>query len=119
MAVMSLALVISIVEERFGWEAIRVGWGLMAGRRISGWVLSGTFVLASGIIARQVEETMDDQDSWTVMKLAMGVWDRIGLMGLYGMVVLWSYVVTTVFYCDCRRRHVTRASESENELVSV
>ncbi|KAF3452852.1 hypothetical protein FNV43_RR03285 [Rhamnella rubrinervis] len=119
MAVMSLALVISIVEERIGWEAIRVGSGLMAGSRVSGWVLSGTFVLASGIIARHVEEAMDDQDSWTVMKVAMGVWDRVGLMGLYGMLVLWSYVVTTVFYCDCRRRHVTRTSQSENEMVSV
>lgn len=118
MAVMSLALVASILEERFGWDAIRVGSGLLAGRRLTGWVLSGSFLLASGIIAGKAEEPMDDQDSWTARKVSMGVWDRLGLMGLYGAVVLWSYVVTTVFYCDCRRRHVTR-SDSENEMVTV
>lgn len=44
MAVLSSGLVASIGEERFGWEAIKVGSGLMAGRRFCGWVLSGLLV---------------------------------------------------------------------------
>ncbi|XP_048334280.2 uncharacterized protein LOC125423626 [Ziziphus jujuba] len=118
MAVMSMGLVVSITEERYGSDAILVGSGLMAGRRVCGWVLSGLFVLMSGIIARKVEDAMDGQDSWSVRKIAMEMWNKVGLMGLYGTVVLWSFVVTTVFYCDCRKRHVNR-SESDTEMVIV
>lgn len=72
----------------------------------------------SAIIASEAEETMDGQDSWTMRKMVMGIRDKLGLMGLYGVVVQWSFVVTTVFYCDCRKRHVNR-SESDHEMVTV
>lgn len=123
MAVMSLGLVVSIAEERFGWDAIRVGSGLIVGRRVSGWVLSGLFVLATGFIARELEKLMNEQDpfgrpSSTVMRVAAGVGDKLGLIALYGVVVLWSYLVTTVFYCDCRRRYSNK-SEIGNVTLTV
>jgi hypothetical protein len=122
MAVLSLGLVVSIVEERFGWDAIRVGSGVMAGRRFSGWALSGLFVFISGAIARDLQRMMDSLDSSsepttsTAMRVATVVKDNVGLIFLYGIVVLWSYIVTTVFYCECRKRHVGRG---EDESVTV
>lgn len=120
MAVLSLGLVVSIAEDRFGWEAIRVGSGLMAGRRVSGWVLSGLFVLASGAIAMDLERIMDGQDLFsstsTAMSVVDGVRNKVGLILLYGVVMLWSYIVNTVFYCECRKRHVNRV---EDESVAV
>lgn len=122
MAVLSLGLVVSIVEERLGWDAIRVGSCLMAGRRLSGWALSGLFVLISGAVARDLQRMMDSLDSSfesttsTAMMVATGVKDKLGLIFLYGIVVLWSYIVTTVFYCECRKRHVGRG---EDESVTV
>jgi hypothetical protein len=115
MAVLNLGLVVSIAEDKFGWEAIRNGSGLMAGSRISGWVFSGLFVLVSGEIAMDQEKIMDGQDfslessKSTVMKgVAIGVKNKLGLIFLYGVVMLWSYIVNTVFYCECRKRHVVR-----------
>ncbi|XP_059461987.1 uncharacterized protein LOC132190981 [Corylus avellana] len=122
MAVLSLGLVVSIVEERLGWDAIRVGSEIMAGRRLSGWALSGLFVLVSGVISRDLQRMMDGLDSplesttSTVMMVATGFKDKVGLIFLYGIVVLWSYIVTTVFYCECRKRHVGRG---EDESVTV
>lgn len=120
MAVLSLGLVVSIAEDRFGWEAIRVGSGLMAGRRVSGWVLSGLFVLVSGAIAMDLERIMDGQDllssTSTAMSVVDGVRNKVGLILLYGVVMLWSYIVNTVFYCECRKRHVNRV---EDESVAV
>ena len=120
MAVLSLGLVVSIAEDRFGWEAIRVGSGLMAGRRVSGWVLSGLFVLVSGAIAMDLERIVDGQDllssTSTAMRVVDGVRNKVGLILLYGVVVLWSYIVNTVFYCECRKRHVNRV---EDESVAV
>ncbi|XP_019078482.1 uncharacterized protein LOC100243016 [Vitis vinifera] len=36
MAVLSLGVVVSVMEERWGWDAIGSGWGLMEGRRFTG-----------------------------------------------------------------------------------
>ncbi|KAH7545688.1 hypothetical protein FEM48_Zijuj01G0120400 [Ziziphus jujuba var. spinosa] len=120
MAVMSVGMVVSIAEERCGWEAIRVGWGLMAGRRVSGWVLSGGFLLvATGIIrsgGNGMEEEVEGDYWWSV------VGKEMGLMGMYGMVVMWSYVVATVFYCDCRTCHgfpTTHHHPSHMEVIMV
>lgn len=122
MAILSLALVVSIVEEKVGWEAVRVASGLMAGRRLSGWVLTGMFVLVSGAIAGYLGEMIDDQDpsldssTSSPMRVATGVKDTLGLIMLYGLAMLWSYMVTTVFYCECRKRHVVR---DEDESITV
>ena len=40
MAVLSMGLVVSIAEDRFEWDAIKVGSALMQGRRFCRWVLS-------------------------------------------------------------------------------
>ncbi|RDY13413.1 hypothetical protein CR513_01676, partial [Mucuna pruriens] len=98
MAVMSLGLVVSVAEDRVGWEAIRVGSHLMHGRRVCGWFLSALFVLVSGLINRKMEVLLEKQNS------EVGVWDKTVLMCSYALVVLVSYVITTVFYCDSRRR---------------
>ncbi|EXB94940.1 hypothetical protein L484_023049 [Morus notabilis] len=128
MAVMSLAVVVSIAEERFGCDAIRVGSGLMGGRRVCGWVLSGLSVSATAFISGELEEAMDGQDQSrkttstmssfaAAIRVAAGVSDEIGLVVLYGAVVLWSYVVFSIFYCDSRRRHGLKAENSENVRV--
>ncbi|XP_057434030.1 uncharacterized protein LOC130726744 [Lotus japonicus] len=108
MAVMSLGIVVSVAEERLGWEAVTVGSGLMRGRRVCGWVLSGLFVLVSGLINRRVEELLEGEDS-------ISVWDRTVLICWYGLVVLLSYVITTVFYCDSRKRHAIREPQVEED----
>ncbi|KAM6564909.1 hypothetical protein CsatB_024907 [Cannabis sativa] len=123
MAVMSLGMVVSIAEDNFGWDAIRVGSVIMSGRRVTGWVLSAVFVFVTGLIARDVEKLMNDQDPFgkptsTVVIVARGVVDKVGLIGLYGVVMLWGYVVTTVFYCDCRRQYGNK-SEIENVTLTV
>ncbi|KAG2699246.1 hypothetical protein I3760_07G184600 [Carya illinoinensis] len=123
MAVLSLGLVVSIVEEELGWEAFRVGSGVMAGRRLSGWVLSGVFLLVSGSITRDLEMTTDGQDpsletSTMAMSVSTGMKDKLGLIVWYGIVVLWSYVVTTVFYLECRKQHVVR-DDYEDESITI
>ncbi|KAK7265318.1 hypothetical protein RJT34_32937 [Clitoria ternatea] len=105
MAVTSLSLVVSVAEERFGWDATRVGFGLMAENRVCGWTLAGVFVFASSLIGLKVESLMDGED-W------MGVGNVIVC---YGLLVMWSYVVMTVFYCDCRRRHPVKESQQDGD----
>ena len=96
MAVLSLGLVVSVAEERFGWDAIRVGHGLMAGRRLCGWVLSGLFAAVSGLIWSKLDALVEGQT---------GVEEKAILVFWYALVVLWSYVAMTAFYRDCRKRH--------------
>ncbi|KAB2600228.1 hypothetical protein D8674_010499 [Pyrus ussuriensis x Pyrus communis] len=120
MGMMGLGLVASILEERYGWDAIRVGWELMAGKKLCGWVMSGMFVLFTWAVARKLEEVMDGEDlmegssTATLTRVVVGIEDKLGWVILYGLVVLWGYVVTTVFYCDCRKRHVSGGGENED-----
>lgn len=113
MAVLSVGLVVSIAEERFGWEAILVGSDLMEGRRFCGWVLSGLFVLVSGSFRWIMEVMMESPISTSEILSAIGFEGKMGIICLYGMAVLWSYVVTTVFYCESRRRHGIREPEEQ------
>ncbi|XP_061347512.1 uncharacterized protein LOC133293016 [Gastrolobium bilobum] len=108
MAVVSVGLVVSVAEERFGWEAIKIGSGLMEGRRVCGWFLSGLLVLFSSMIGSKLQGLMDGQDS-------MGFEDKTIVIGWYGLVMLWSYVIMTVFYCDCRRRHPIREPQPDDD----
>ncbi|KAK4374507.1 hypothetical protein RND71_005184 [Anisodus tanguticus] len=108
MAVTSLALVVSVNEGMYGFDAVRVGSGLMEGKWVCGWVLSGLFVLFSGFIRGTMETSMamDGSDferveSTVVIKL---LWDNVVLIFLYALVVQWSFVVTTVFYFDLKKR---------------
>nr|KYP37420.1 hypothetical protein KK1_041380 [Cajanus cajan] len=95
---LGLGLVASISEGWAGWEAIRVGSGLMNGRKFSGWVLAGFFVWVSGFINGKMEVLLENNE--------VGVWDKVVfvLMCWYALMVLLSYVATTVFYCDSRTR---------------
>lgn len=111
MAVLSLALVVSVAEDKKGVEAVRAGSGLMRGRRrVVGWALSGLVVVGSGCIAREMAGLMDGGD-WGMSGLYGSEWTvRIrygymsGLVMMLGWMVLWSYVVFTVFYCDCKKK---------------
>ncbi|KAK2646510.1 hypothetical protein Ddye_021705 [Dipteronia dyeriana] len=113
MAVAGVGLVVSVLEERFGFDAIRVGSDLMERRRLCGWVLTSWFFVVSGLIGwrweRMMVMMMDGQDyylrneRWTALVLR---WEKLVLTVLYGIAVLWSYVVTTVFYCECKKRRV-------------
>ncbi|KAJ7979530.1 Transmembrane protein [Quillaja saponaria] len=121
MAVLSLGVVVSIMEDKLGWEAIKAGSGLMTGRRFCGWVLSGLFVVVSSMIASNLE-MMDGQDSLLELSsfsstVVIEVQDKMGLICLYGLAVLFSYVITTVFYCECRRRNVNRESVEQADTV--
>ncbi|KAK7382986.1 hypothetical protein VNO78_28651 [Psophocarpus tetragonolobus] len=112
MAVLSMGLVVSVAEDRVGWEAIRVGSGLMEGRRLCGWIISALFVLVSGLINRKMELLLENQDSAEI-----GVWDKSVLICWYALVVLVSYVVTTVFYWDSRRRHDNAIKEPQDDQI--
>lgn len=92
MAVLNVGLVVSVAEDRFGWDAIRVGSGLMEGNRVCGWIVSGLFMWVSSLIGSKI----DGEDSFE---------DKAVVIVCYGFVVLWSYVIMTVFYCECRKRH--------------
>ncbi|KMT03552.1 hypothetical protein BVRB_8g192290 [Beta vulgaris subsp. vulgaris] len=116
MAVFGVALVVSVVEGRAGFGAVWVGLGLMKGRRVCGWVLSGLMLLGSGLIGREMVGVMDGGDlmggeggyAWTV-EMRFGC--MVGLVVLLGWFLLWSYVVFTVFYFECRKIHVIREEE--------
>lgn len=119
MAVLSLALVVSVAEEAAGVAAVKAGWGLMRGRRVVvGWALSGLVVVGSGCVWREMEGVMDGGD-WGMSVPYRSEWTvrmRYGYMGglimLLGWVILWSYVIFTVFYCDCRQRVGNYASNN-------
>ncbi|WMV36457.1 hypothetical protein MTR67_029842 [Solanum verrucosum] len=126
MAVTSLALVVSVNEGMYGFDAIRVGSVLMEGKRVCGWVLSGLFVLFSGLVRGTMEMsmtmtmTMDGSDfkrveSTVVINL---LWDNMVWIFLYALMVQWSFVVTTVFYFDLTRRDSIKSDrDSEISLV--
>lgn len=117
MAVLSFGVVVSVMEERWGWDAIRIGWGLMEGRRFSGWVLSGILVLGSACVGWEMEETIDGGDWWWLSERRLIEFgNKAWLVCLFGVVVLWSYVLITVFYCDCRRRLPVIRGEYESEI---
>lgn len=119
-SILSLSLVVSIAEERFGFDAIRAAAGLMADRRLSGSILTAMFLLASSSISSEMEGLMDGVDHWmrstaaVTSNVAISVGDKIGLIFLYGMVILSGYVVTTVFYCECRKRDFVRVDNEED-----
>lgn len=110
MAVMSLSIVVSVAEEKLGWDAIRVGFCLVKENRVCGWVLSGLFVFGSSLIRWRVQRLMDGQD-WIAVE------DKGSVIVLYGLLVLWSYVVMSVFYFDCRKRHPIK--EPQPDVMSV
>ncbi|KAL5840201.1 hypothetical protein ACOSQ4_012809 [Xanthoceras sorbifolium] len=125
MAVTGVGLVVSVLEDRFGFDAIRVGSDIMEKRRLCGWVLTSWFVVVSGLIGWKWERmlvTMMDgnahyrgKEQWTVV---IGGLEKLVLIVLYGIAVLWSYVVTTVFYCECRKRHVI-TTQNDSNIVAV
>ncbi|KAF2288202.1 hypothetical protein GH714_004964 [Hevea brasiliensis] len=70
------------------------------------WAENGGFVM-------DIEDSADES-KWTVVK----GWERAGLVGLYGLVIIWGFAVTTVFYCECRKRQNGRVvDEHDHESV--
>ncbi|GLT97564.1 hypothetical protein SLE2022_151220 [Rubroshorea leprosula] len=117
MAVLGMGLVVSVLEDRFGWDAIRVGSRLMEGRRTCGWVISAVFVALSSSIGRAFRALTDGKEfrgGWAML-VTMMKWRTGALVCLYGLIVLWSYVVTTAFYRECRKRHCYYNVRCENE----
>ncbi|OIV99823.1 hypothetical protein TanjilG_26161 [Lupinus angustifolius] len=122
MSVLSMGLVVAIAEERFGWDAIRVGSGLMEERRVCGWVLSGLCVMSSRLIRSKVEKLLEGQieppDFLGLTDVAakeIRIEEKAVLIGWYGLVVLLSYVIMSVYYSDCRKRHPIKEAESDND----
>lgn len=104
--ILGLGLVVSVLEERFGWDAVQVGSRLMKGRRVCGWMVSGSLVALSWWIGIRFKTATEDEDMKAGWMILMAVeWEKAALVCLYGLLVLWSYVVTTVFYMECRKRH--------------
>ncbi|KAK4801618.1 hypothetical protein SAY86_022105 [Trapa natans] len=125
MLVLGVAMVVTVLEERVGFDAVRASLALVSGRRWIGFVLSCVLVLLTGSIWWVLETSMDGQD-WTsivgMVRWMVGIGRRAWLVPLYGLLMLWSYVVLTVFYCHCRRRRtssVGRRGEGENEVALV
>ncbi|GMJ13843.1 hypothetical protein like AT4G16850 [Hibiscus trionum] len=103
MGVLGLGLVVSAVEEKFGWEAIRIGSVLMAGRRFCWWFVTCMLVGVSGWIGNRFEKLTDGEEYvmsgvWTVFMR----WETAGLWWFYGALVIWSCIITTIFYSDCK-----------------
>lgn len=111
MAITGLGLVVSVVEERYGFDAVKEGMALMKGRRITGLALAGVFVFLSSFIGHGMEKLAKELDvdsssgSWWRSVVVSGGWDGWKLVCMYGAEVVVSYVVVTVFYCECRKRH--------------
>lgn len=118
MAVISLGLVASVMEEdRSGFEAIRFAVRLMEGTRVFGWVLSGGFLVVSGWIGKQLR-LMDggDEDAMNMMiNVIFSYCYKGGLVILLALVVLWSYIIGTVYYCRCRSRHDQQLVEEHED----
>ena len=115
MGILGLGLVVSALEEKFGWGAFRVGAELMAGRRVCWWWVTCILVAVSGWIGNRFEKLTDGEDSvksgvWTVV---MG-WETVWLLWLYGVLIIWSFIVTTVFYSDCKNRFNKGVNHSPN-----
>ncbi|KAL5066691.1 hypothetical protein RYX36_017578 [Vicia faba] len=105
MAVMGLGLVVSVAEERSGWNAISVGSAVMRGKRlVFGWLISVLFVMVSAFINGKMEASNS-------------VWDKIILISSYGLTVVFSYVVTTVFYCHSRMPYAVREHQTSDQDV--
>ncbi|KAE8713622.1 Detected protein of unknown function [Hibiscus syriacus] len=105
MGVLGLGLVVSALEEKFGWEAIRIGSVLMAGRRYFWWFVTCMLVGVSGWIGNRFEKLTEGEEYvksavWTVF---MG-WETAALLWFYGVLVIWSSIVTTIFYSYCKKR---------------
>ncbi|XP_039031709.1 uncharacterized protein LOC120166519 [Hibiscus syriacus] len=105
MGVLGLGLVVSALEEKFGWDAFRFGSELMAGKRAWWWWVTCMLVVISGWIGNRIEKLTEGEDLvksgiWTVV---VG-WETVALWWSYGLLVIWSSMVTTVFYCDCKHR---------------
>ncbi|CAN1223104.1 hypothetical protein LINGRAPRIM_LOCUS726 [Linum grandiflorum] len=116
MAVLGMGLVVSVLEKKSGWEAIRVGFELMDGLRVCGWILSGLFAVATGLVGWRMELTAVDSGGDDVNGLAgeaaklvtctaVEGWERLALVGVYAVVVVWGFVVSTVYYKEVRKRH--------------
>ncbi|CAN1223096.1 hypothetical protein LINGRAPRIM_LOCUS726 [Linum grandiflorum] len=109
MAVLGMGLVVSVLEKKSGWEAIRVGFELMDGLRVCGWILSGLFAVATGLVGWRMELTAVDSGAGEAAKLvtctAVEGWERLALVGVYAVVVVWGFVVSTVYYKEVRKRH--------------
>ncbi|KAE8691854.1 Detected protein of unknown function [Hibiscus syriacus] len=104
MGVLGLGLVVSALEEKFGWEAICIGSVLMAGRKFCWWLVTCMLVGVSGWIGNRFENLTDGEDYvksgvWTVF---MG-WKTAALFWFYAVLVIWSCIVTTIFYSDCKK----------------
>ncbi|OMO95115.1 hypothetical protein COLO4_16055 [Corchorus olitorius] len=107
MGVLGLGLVVAALEDKYGLEAIRFGSELMAGtrRRLCWWWVTCMLVAVSGWIGNQFEKLTDGEDFlkkglWTLVMR----WETAGLLWFYGVAVIWSFIVTTVFYCGCKKR---------------
>ncbi|CAN8231726.1 unnamed protein product [Cochlearia groenlandica] len=127
MAITGLGFVVSVLEERYGLDAIKEGTVLMKGRRITGLALAGVFVFLSSFISREMEKLAKEVDvnsssgSWWRSVVVAGGWEGWKLVCMYGGEVVLSYVVITVFYCECRKHHGTSNANADDEesLVAI
>ncbi|KAE8653834.1 Detected protein of unknown function [Hibiscus syriacus] len=114
MGLLGLGLVVSTLEEKFGWEAIRIGSVLMAGRKFYWWFVTCMLVGVSGWIGNRFEKLTDGDDYvmsgvWTVF---MG-WKTAALLWFYGVLVIWSCIATTIFYSDGKKGLNTRSNDTD------
>lgn len=126
MAITGLGLVVSVLEERYGFDAIKEGTTLMKERRITGLALAGVFVFLSSFIGHGMEKLAKELDvesssgPWWRSVVVAGGWDGWELVCMYGAEVVLSYVVITVFYCECRKRHgISDPNVADDEGLAI
>ncbi|KAF9608454.1 hypothetical protein IFM89_009820 [Coptis chinensis] len=101
LAILGMGMVVSVLEEECGLEALGVGWVLMEGRWFCGWILASLLVMMTSGIRWGFRILMGSQD-------LMSLVNKVGLICILGLVILWSYVVNTVFYCECKKEQVDK-----------
>ncbi|ERN07181.1 hypothetical protein AMTRI_Chr12g274000 [Amborella trichopoda] len=90
-AVLSMGMVVSVVEEREGMDALKTAFDLMGGRWFCGWLLGGLQVVLTGGIG------------YVFMERKGGFVDGVFLVLMFCFVVLVGYLINTVFYFECRK----------------
>lgn len=98
MAVLSMGMMVSIMEGRWGLDAVGIGWELVEERRFSGWILAGLQAALSGSTGWwwcRSSDRFGCGSTRTGSELLL-----VGLLSA-AMVVL-SDVLNTIYYFDCK-----------------
>ncbi|XP_031484435.1 uncharacterized protein LOC116253642 [Nymphaea colorata] len=101
MVVLSMGMVVSVLEGRWGLEAVGIGWELVEERRLSGWILGGFQAALSYGTGWWWCLSGDRIGCGSTSSSSTGT--ELLLVGLLSAVmVVLSDVLNTIYYFDCK-----------------